>query len=78
MCKAMNRSFISVILGGFGEDSTSTAVNKQIRLLNQEVNRWFLYNEKLGTCNNSTWIWNGSITSSAYSKEMADLLKKME
>ena len=28
MCAAMNRSFISVIMGGFGEDSTSTVSNE--------------------------------------------------
>ncbi len=28
MCAAMNRSFISVIMGGFGEDSTSTGSNE--------------------------------------------------
>jgi NAD(P) transhydrogenase subunit beta len=29
MCKAMNRSFVSVILGGFGNDQSSSAVDKE-------------------------------------------------
>ena len=29
MCKAMNRSFISVILGGFGADSSSSSANEK-------------------------------------------------
>ena len=29
MCKAMNRSFFSVILGGFGADSSSSSINEQ-------------------------------------------------
>ncbi|MCC6511064.1 MAG: NAD(P)(+) transhydrogenase (Re/Si-specific) subunit beta [Pirellulaceae bacterium] len=31
MCRAMNRSFISVILGGFGATATSSAANSQAR-----------------------------------------------
>ncbi len=30
MCKGMNRSFISVIMGGFGTDSTSTSTSSEI------------------------------------------------
>ena len=29
MCKAMNRSFVSVILGGFGADSSSNSTNEK-------------------------------------------------
>ena len=36
MCKAMNRSFISVILGGYGEDSSTGEVTQKIKQSNQE------------------------------------------
>ncbi|MHB1110252.1 MAG: NAD(P)(+) transhydrogenase (Re/Si-specific) subunit beta [Devosia sp.] len=35
MCKAMNRSFISVILGGFGGDSTAVSGAEETRLVKQ-------------------------------------------
>ena len=77
MCKAMNRSFISVILGGFGEDSTSTAVTQTDKTV------------KSGGSTDGSFIMKNSehvIIVPGYGmavsqaqhivKEMADLLKK--
>ncbi len=77
MCKAMNRSFISVILGGFGEDSTSTTVTQTDKTV------------KSGGATDGSFIMKNSehvIIVPGYGmavsqaqhivKEMADLLKK--
>jgi len=77
MCKAMNRSFVSVILGGFGEDSTSTAVTQTDKTV------------KSGGSTDGSFIMKNSehvIIVPGYGmavsqaqhivKEMADLLKK--
>ena len=77
MCKAMNRSFISVILGGFGEDSASTAVTQKDKTV------------KSGGATDGSFIMKNSehvIIIPGYGmavsqaqhivKEMADLLKK--
>ena len=77
MCKAMNRSFISVILGGFGEDSASIAVTETDKTV------------KSGGSTDGSFIMKNSehvIIVPGYGmavsqaqhivKEMADLLKK--
>ena len=69
MCKAMNRSFISVILGGFGatiEDEKTGNKNKNAKAGSAE-DAAFIYAECTKRCNSSR-LWNGSSTSSTYCK----------
>ena len=66
MCKAMNRSFFSVILGGFGADNTSADKNekqdqKPVKSGNAEDAAPF--NEKCIISYNSPRLWNGGSSS---------------
>ena len=70
MCKAMNRSFISVILGGFGADSSSDKDKEQkdqkpVKSGNAED---AAFNEKCIIRHHSPRIWYGSRSSSTCSQ----------
>ena len=77
MCKAMNRSFFSVILGGFGADSSSVddknkKDQKPVKSGNAED---AFFNEKCSISYNSTRLWNGGSSSATCFREMVDKLK---
>ena len=70
MCKAMNRSFVSVILGGFGADNSTDdkkekKIKKPVKSGNAED---AAFNEKRFIGNNSSWIRYGCSSSSTCSK----------
>ena len=62
MCKAMNRSFISVILGGFGADNSTDQSKerkdkKPVKSGNAEDAAFLMKNAS--SVNYCTWLWNG-------------------
>ena len=66
MCKAMNRSFFSVILGGFGADNSSVDTKEKKRSKTRQ--KWKcrgrrFFNEECFICYNSSRIRDGSSTS---------------
>ena len=69
MCKAMNRSFISVILGGFGEtasEENKENTNKNVKSGGATDASFIMKNsEKYYNC---SWLWNGSCSSTTYSQ----------
>ena len=56
MCKAMNRSFFSVILGGFGADNTTAGSNNQKdkKPVKVEMQRRCIFDEECFICNYSS------------------------
>ena len=78
MCKAMNRSFVSVILGGFGADN-STEDKKTRKIKNQlkvVMQRMRLFNEKCLICNYSSGYGMAVAQAQHALREMVDKLKK--
>ena len=77
MCKAMNRSFVSVILGGFGA-IILLMIKKKIRIKNQlkvVMQKMQLFNEKCFISDYSSRIRYGRSPSSTCFSEMVDKLK---
>ena len=71
MCKAMNRSFFSVILGGFGADNSSDdkkEVKRSKTSKKWQCRRCSILNEKCFIRYHSSWLWYGRSTSSTRSE----------
>ena len=67
MCKGMNRSFFSVILGGFGATEQSSGVKDKEQKASEKwkCRRCSIFNEKCVLSDYCTWLWYGSCTSAA-------------
>ena len=77
MCKAMNRSFVSVILGGFGADNSADDKEKkdqsQLKVVTQRMQ---LFNEKCLICDYSSNFDMAVAQAQHALREMVDKLKK--
>ena len=70
MCRAMNRSFISVIAGGFGTESSSTVTAStdqgEVQAIDIDEFKNMITSSKKNR--NHSWIWYGSSASSVCSQ----------